>query len=133
MLESGVTEASDSPWASPVCRVKKKDGTFRFCVDYRRVNAVSRRDAFPISDIHNALDHLHGSRYFETIDLLSGYLLATWRDRPRKRTICILDKARALSIHPHAVWSCRVASFILYIDVYGIQRPPLQTYCGGLV
>ena len=51
MLESGVIEPSDSPWTSPVCLVKKKDGTFRFCVDYRRVNSVSRRDAFPIPDI----------------------------------------------------------------------------------
>jgi len=58
MLESGVIEPSDSPWASPVCLVRKKDGTFHFCVDYRRVNAVSRRDAFPIPDIHDALDHL---------------------------------------------------------------------------
>ena len=73
MLESGVIEPSDSPWASPGCLVKKKDGTFRFCVDYRRVNAVSKRDAFPIPDIHDALDHLRGSRYFATIDLLSGY------------------------------------------------------------
>ena len=51
MLESGVIEPSDSPWTSPVCLVKKKDGAFRFCVDYRRVNSVSRRDAFPIPDI----------------------------------------------------------------------------------
>ena len=73
MLESGVTEPSDSSWASPDCQVKKKDGTFPFCVDYRRVNAVSKRDAFPIPDIHDALDHLRGSRYFATIDLLSSY------------------------------------------------------------
>ena len=73
MLESGVIEPSDSPWASPVCLVRKKDGTFRFCVDYRRVNAVSRRDAFPIPDIDDALDHLRGAKYFATVDLLSGY------------------------------------------------------------
>ena len=53
MLESGVIEPSDSQWASPVCLVKKKEGTFRFCVDYRRVNSVSRRDAFPIPDEHD--------------------------------------------------------------------------------
>jgi len=52
MLESGVIEPSDSLWASPVCLVRKKDGTFRFCVDYRQVYAVSERDAFPIPDIH---------------------------------------------------------------------------------
>jgi len=70
MLEVGVIEPSESPWASSVCSVRKKDETSRFCVDYR---SVSGRDAFPISDIHDALDHLRGARYFATIDLLSGY------------------------------------------------------------
>lgn len=73
MLASGVIEHSQSPWASPVCLVKKKDNTYRFCVDYRRVNAVSRKDAFPIPDIQDALDYLRGAKYFATFDLLSGY------------------------------------------------------------
>ena len=85
-LESGVIEPSDSPWASPVCLVKKKDGTFPFCVDYRRVNAVSKRDAFPIPDIHDAVDHLRGSRYFATIDLLSGYWQLGMTDRAKERS-----------------------------------------------
>jgi len=62
MLEAGVIETSHSEWASPICLVKKPDGTYRFCIDYRRVNAVSRRDAFPVPDIHDALDHLRGAR-----------------------------------------------------------------------
>jgi len=73
MLSTGVIEPSSSPWASPVCLVKKKERTYRFCVDYRRVNAVSRKDAFPVPDIHDALDHLRGAKYFATFDLLSGY------------------------------------------------------------
>lgn len=72
MLEARVIEPSDSTWASPVCLVRMKDGTYRFCVDYRCVNGVSRRVAFPIPDIHDALDHLRGARYFATFDLLSG-------------------------------------------------------------
>jgi len=60
-------------WASPVCLVHKKDGTFRFCIDYRRVNAVSNKDAYPIPDIQDALDNLRGAKYFATFDLLSGY------------------------------------------------------------
>jgi len=91
MLESGVIEPAswkaltDSPWASPVCLVKK-DGNFRFCVYYRRVNAVSRRDAFPIPDIHDALDHLRVSRYFATIDQLSGYWQLGMTDRAKERS-----------------------------------------------
>jgi len=60
MLAAGVIESSDSSWASPVCLAKKPDGLYRFCVDYRRVNAVSRKDAYPIPDIQDAFDSLRG-------------------------------------------------------------------------
>ena len=73
MLLSGVIEPSTSSWASPVCLVKKKDGTYRFCIDYRRVNAVSKKDAYPIPNIQDTLDNLRGAKYFATFDLLSGY------------------------------------------------------------
>ena len=86
MLKSGVIEPSTSPWASPVCMVRKKDGTFRFCVDYRKVNAVSKRDAYPIPDIQDAFDHLQGSKYFATIDLLSGYWQIGMTDRAKERS-----------------------------------------------
>ena len=72
MLAAGVIEPSDSPWASPVCLAKKPDGSYRFCVDYRRVNAVSRKDAYPIPDIQDNFDSLRGAKYFATIDLLSA-------------------------------------------------------------
>jgi len=86
MLATGVIEPSTSSWASPVCLVKKKDGTFRFCVDYRRVNAVSKKDAYPIPDIQDALDNLRGSKYFATIDLLSGYWQIGMTDRAKERS-----------------------------------------------
>jgi len=80
MLVADVIESSDSPWASPVCLAKKPDGSYRFCVDYRRVNAVSCKDAYPILDIQDAFDSLRGAKYFATIDLLSGY----WQIGPQK-------------------------------------------------
>jgi len=86
MLETGVIEPSNSSWASPVCLVKKKDGTFRFCIDYRRVNAVSKKDAYPIPGIQDALDNLRGSRCFATIDLLSGYWQLGMTDRAKERS-----------------------------------------------
>ena len=86
MLETGVIEPSTSEWASPVCLVKKKDGSFRFCIDYRRVNAVSRKDAYPIPDIQDALDSLQGSCYFATLDLLAGYWQIGQTDRAKERS-----------------------------------------------
>ena len=73
MLVTGVVRPSSSPWASPVVIVTKKDGKPRFCIDYRRLNKVTRRDAYPLPRIDDILDNLRGSRYRSSIDLTSGY------------------------------------------------------------
>ena len=86
MLQSGVIEPSNSPWASPVCLVKKRDGSYRFCVDYRRVNAVTKVDAYPVPDIQDALDNLRGAKWFLTMDLLSGYWQVKNTDRAKERS-----------------------------------------------
>jgi len=86
MLGADVIEASDSPWASPVCLAKKPDGSYRFCVDYRRVNAVSRKYAYPVPDIQDAFDSLRGAKYFATIDLLSGYWQIGMTPRAQERS-----------------------------------------------
>ena len=66
--------------------VKKKDDTYRFCIDYRRLNDVTKKDAFPIPDVKDALDSLRGAKYFATIDLLSGYWQLGMTDRAKERS-----------------------------------------------
>ena len=73
MLAQDVNQPTNSPWASPVALVRKKDGSTRFCVDYRKVNSITRKDAYHLPCIDDMLDTLSGSKLFSTLDLLSGY------------------------------------------------------------
>ena len=68
-----MAKPGQNPWASPVVLVRKKDGNIRFCVDYRRLNAVTQFDAYPLPRIDETFEALNGSRYFTTLDLLSCY------------------------------------------------------------
>ena len=73
MLDQGVITPSHSPWASPIVLVRKKDGTFRFCIDYRKLNSVTIRDAHPLPRVDDLLEALNGSSIFSTLDLRQGY------------------------------------------------------------
>ena len=86
MLTGGQIEASDSPWSSPVVLVTKKDGGTRFCVDYRQLNDVTMKDAYPLPRIDDTLDMLAGKQWFSTLDLASGYWQVSLSQEARVKT-----------------------------------------------
>lgn len=73
MLEKGIVEPLHSAWASPIVFVPKKHGSLIFCVDYRKVNAITERDTYPLLNLTEILESLSGAAIFSTIYLNSGY------------------------------------------------------------
>ena len=86
MLQHGVVQPFTSPWAAPIVLVKKKDGTTRFCVDYRKLNDVTRKDVYPLPHIRGTLDALSGAKILTTLDLASGYWQVEVNDADREKT-----------------------------------------------
>ena len=86
MLNQGVIQHSHSPWASPIVLVRKKDGSHRFCVDYRRLNSITKLDVYPLPRIDDTLDLLAHSRYFSTLDLASGYWQVAMDSKSQEKT-----------------------------------------------
>lgn len=86
MRQDDVIEPSGSPWCSPVVLVKKKDGTTRFCVDYRKLNDITIKDSYPLPRIDDTLDTLSGSVWFSALDLKSGYWQVEIEDKDKEKT-----------------------------------------------
>lgn len=86
MLDKDVIQPSTSPWSAPVVLAKKKDGTWRFCIDYRALNNITLRDMYPLPRIDDALDALQGAKYFTTLDAWSGYWQIGLREEDKEKT-----------------------------------------------
>jgi len=92
MERHGIIEPTASPWASNVVLVRKKDGSLRFCVDYRRLNAITYKDSYPLPLIDNCLNALAGSSWFSTFDLRSGYYNIPIADENRDKSAFLTRK-----------------------------------------
>jgi len=89
MLQHGIIEPAASPWASNVVIVAKKDGSLRFCVDYRAINAVTYTDSYPLPLIDNCLNAMNSAAWFSTLDLRAGYHNIPVAEKDRDKTALI--------------------------------------------
>ena len=103
MYECGAIRPSNSPYSSPVVLVRKKDGSLRFCIDMRRINARTPADAYPVPRIEETLDALKGSQWFSTLDLKSGYWQVPLAEKDKHKT--------ALTVGGLGFWECNRMPF----------------------
>lgn len=86
MLEKGLIKESESPWASPVLFVQKKNGSLRLCVDYRAVNGITKRHSYPLPKLEECLDQLVNAKIFSKLDLLSGFWQIGMDEESKEKT-----------------------------------------------
>ena len=86
MKDLDVIEPAEGPWASPVVLIPKPDGSVRFCVDYRRFNAVTTKDSYALPRVDDSLDTLGGAQYFSTLEANSGYWQLSVNPADRDKT-----------------------------------------------
>jgi hypothetical protein len=91
-LEKGIISPSSSPWSSPILLVNKKDGTKRFCVDYRKLNSITKKDIFPIPHIEDILERLNGMKFFTKLDLVTSYYQIAVEDNAKEKTAFVTEE-----------------------------------------
>ncbi|KAJ8364795.1 hypothetical protein SKAU_G00136260 [Synaphobranchus kaupii] len=101
---AGVIEPSNSSWAAPAVLVRKKESSWWFCMDYRRLNNVIKKDSYPLTRIDNALDYIAGSSWFSSLDLRSSYWQVELAPGARPKTAFTIGQG---------LWQFRVTPFRL--------------------
>ncbi|KAK8761932.1 hypothetical protein V5799_026804 [Amblyomma americanum] len=122
ILRDDVIQPSNNPWAAPVVLVRKKDGALRFCVDYRRLNNITKKDVYPLRRIDDTLDHLCNAKYFSSMDLNSSYL---------KIEVDEIDREKTAFITPDGLFEFKVMPFGLCSAPATFQRV-MNTVLAGL-
>ena len=86
MMDKGIIRPSSSPWAFPVVLAKKKNGDWRFCVDYRALNDVTVSDSYPLPRLDDVIERLAGARYFSSLDMAGGFWQIPIREKDKEKT-----------------------------------------------
>ena len=114
MLEEGVIRPSFSPWSAPIVLTKKKTpGEYRFCIDFRRLNSVTKRDVYPLPSLDDVFDRLAGSRFYSSLDMRNGF---------HQIPVAEADRCKTGFIVPSGLYECVTMPFGLTNAPASFQR-----------
>ena len=135
MLKARVIEPATSEWESPIVLVPKPDGSMRFCVDYRRLNAITTRDSYPLPRMDECIDSLGDATVFSTLDCNAGYWQIPVDPADRPKT--------TFTSHEGLFWFLRMpfglrnapATFQRFVDITlaGLKRKVFLVYLDDII
>ena len=124
MLVNDVIRPSSSPWNAPLILVKKKDGSTRFVCDFRGLNDVTKKDTYPLPNVRDVLDNMHGARYWTTLDAASAYWSMPLREGDKEKTAFSVPRGKfEFNVTPYGLTNAG-ASYQRMIDICLAGLPP---------
>jgi hypothetical protein len=135
MLKNKVIQPSKSPWASRIVLVKKKDGKLRFCVDYRTLNSITKKDVYPLPRIDDSLAMLKKGKFFTTLDLFAGYWQIPLASDSKEKTAFITDSGLfEFNVMPFGLCNAP-ATFQRFMDatLAGLKWKSLLVYMDDII